>query len=185
MGNPTEARTSYYIKVDAIPVCRRHKCKVRSNYERRRLCENVPLSSPAGVTEGGKKGDSLSFIHQTRVSSMYTFRQICTHERAYTFRRRWRPRYTRYLHVRGCDFGNCSTRATLNCKKRINFKIRERLETFAYRKFFDDYSIERYIIDFFLFVLLSCTSTKCNERELTVQWRSCSDSICFNSIKLQ
>lgn len=41
-GNSTEARISYYIKVDAIPVCRRHKCKVRTNCERRRrLCENM------------------------------------------------------------------------------------------------------------------------------------------------
>lgn len=86
LGNPTEARTSYYIKVDAIPGCRCHKCKVRSNCERRQLCENVLRRSFlfTGVTEDRKRG-FLSFIHQTRVFSMYTFRQIYTHERPYTF----------------------------------------------------------------------------------------------------
>lgn len=86
LGSPTEARTSYYIKVDAIPVCRRHKCKVRSNCERRRLWENVPRRSflSRRWPRIGRRG-FLSFIHQTRVSSMYTFRQIYTHERPYTF----------------------------------------------------------------------------------------------------
>lgn len=95
--------------------------------------------------------------------------------------RRWRPRYTRYLHVRGCDFGNCTPRAVLNCKKQINLEIWERLETFTYRKFFDDYI---WTISNWSLVLSSCTSLKCTERELAVQWCNCSDSNRFNSIKL-
>lgn len=135
------------------------------------------------MTENRKRGFSL--VHTRHASSLCICSSrsiIRTSARIIRSYRGWCPRYIRYLHVRGCDFGNHSTRAMLNCKKQINLEMQERLKTSAHRKFFNDY--DWMISNWFLLVLPSCTLLECNERELTIQWRSCSDSICFNSIKL-
>jgi len=44
--------------------------------------------------------------------------------------------YTCYLHVRDCDFENCSASAMVNCEKRINLEMQESLKTSTHQKVF-------------------------------------------------
>jgi len=90
--------------------------------------------------------------------------------------------YFCYLHVRDCDFGNCSPRAMLNCEKRINLAMQESLKI-STKSFLNDYDQTDISLISTCLVVLYIARVQWT-RELTVQWRSCSDSICFNSIKL-
>lgn len=128
LGNPTEVRISYYIKVDAIPVCRRHKCKVRPNCKRRRLCKNVPRRS--FLSREWPRVEFFSRSYTRHASPLYIYISTDLHARAHVY-----VLVGDDVHVISAictqEVAILETvrRAMLNCKKQINARALENFRT--------------------------------------------------------